>query len=279
MNRILFSNVGGVDEGRWVDSTDEKGNHWQRTSDALGRLTEVMEPNGTSRSASMETDYAYDALGNLLTVNQTGIAGVDTARLRSFSYDSLSQLRLATNPEHGTITYQYDANGNVYYKTDARSVTTNFGYDSLNRLISRTYSGNVPAGSLSSCFVFDTASTGKGRLGFEWTQAGNCPSPMPTTPPSYPASQTEWVIAAYDPMGRVISKEQSGLGLSAELPSSAPALHCTTLSAENGLNFCYDLAGNLIAYDNGLNLFSSSVYDSFSQTFDGADGYRPYQPR
>jgi len=34
--------------GSWVDSTDEVGNHWQRTSDSFGSLTEVMEPNGAS---------------------------------------------------------------------------------------------------------------------------------------------------------------------------------------------------------------------------------------
>lgn len=268
-------------KGEWVDYADEDGNDQQQTYDALGRLTSVMEPNGTSAAPSMETDYQYDVADNLLSVTQWGgPSGSSGARIRSYSYDSLSRLVTAANSETGTTCYGiwsgsncvngYDANGNLVAKTDAREVTTYYGYDDLNRLVSKSYSSNAPAGSLSSCYRYDTASIGIGRLGFEWTQAGNCPSPMPSTPPSYPTAQTEWVIAAYDPMGRVISKEGSELGVSTELPSSAPALHCTALPAQDGLNFCYDSGGNLLAYDNGLNVLSSSVYDSFSQTFDGA---------
>jgi RHS repeat-associated protein len=47
----------GTGFGTWVDSSDENGNKWQRTSDAFGNLTWVMEPNGSSKTASMETDY------------------------------------------------------------------------------------------------------------------------------------------------------------------------------------------------------------------------------
>ncbi len=49
------------------------------------------------------------------------------------------------NPEVGTITYTYDANSNVATKTDARSITTTYGYDALNRLTSSTYSNGDPS--------------------------------------------------------------------------------------------------------------------------------------
>ena len=64
--------IGGGPSGDWVDSTDENGNHSQRTSDSFGRLTEVMEPNGASQSPTMETDYTYTALNDLLSVTQWG---------------------------------------------------------------------------------------------------------------------------------------------------------------------------------------------------------------
>ena len=74
----------------WVDFQDESGNDWQRTSDGLGRLTSVMEPNGTTATPTMPTSYTYDALGNLLTVAQTGY-GTDTPRAaRNFNYDLLA---------------------------------------------------------------------------------------------------------------------------------------------------------------------------------------------
>src|SRR6202021_1698901 len=48
--------------GTWVDITDENGNHWQQISDSFGRLTTVMEPNGSAKTASRETDYFFDGL-------------------------------------------------------------------------------------------------------------------------------------------------------------------------------------------------------------------------
>jgi YD repeat-containing protein len=127
----------GSKTGTWVDYQDENGNQWQRTSDALGRLIEVAEPNGASTAATMETDYSFDALDNLLSVTQYGgLYGTSGSRTRSFNYDRLSRLLCASNPENstgicsstasgayvpGTTGYTYDANGNVTSKTDAQS--------------------------------------------------------------------------------------------------------------------------------------------------------------
>jgi hypothetical protein len=41
-------------------------------SDVFGNLTEVMEPNGTSQTPTMETDYAYNTLNDLTRVDQWG---------------------------------------------------------------------------------------------------------------------------------------------------------------------------------------------------------------
>ncbi len=93
--------------GNTVDFYDEDQDHWQRTSDALGRLTKVLEndPAG-SGTLSLETDYGYDALNNLTSVNQLGGSG-DTSRTRGFGYDSLSRLTSANNPESGAVNYTY----------------------------------------------------------------------------------------------------------------------------------------------------------------------------
>jgi YD repeat-containing protein len=104
--------------GEWVDSTDENGNSWQRTYNALGQLTSVIEPSGSSQAPVMETDYGYNALNDLLSAVQWGGAsGSQGARSRSFSYNSLSQLLAAQNPESGTVSYGYDPNGNLTTRT------------------------------------------------------------------------------------------------------------------------------------------------------------------
>src|SRR5262249_43728907 len=66
---------------------------------------------------AMRTLYAYDGLGNLLRVEQHGGTADSTQwRVRTFTYNSLSQLLTATNPESGTISYTYDNDGNLLQK-------------------------------------------------------------------------------------------------------------------------------------------------------------------
>ena len=237
--------------GNVVTFRNEDANQWLETTDALGRLTWVVEPG------ALVTNYAYDALNDLQTVNQVGNAGIgDTPRARSFSYDSLSRLLCASNPENstsscpsaapssyvaGSVGYTYDPIGNVSSKIDARPVTTNYSYDALNRLLNKTYI-YAPAGSLSSCYQYDTAPNGIGRLTAEWTQAGSCQQTFPSS-----GYQTLRVFGGYDTMGRVLTEQQcvAGYCTSASVPSQ-PTPNCPSLSSAVGLQYCYDLSGNLL---------------------------------
>ncbi|HEY7305523.1 MAG TPA: RHS repeat domain-containing protein [Bryobacteraceae bacterium] len=93
--------------------------------------------------------------------------------MRSYAYDSLKRLTSATNPESGTVSYTYDAGGNVLTKTDAHNVITCFGslsgtsctsgYDALNRVTQKSYSDpTTPAVTYS----YDSnVPFGRGRLG------------------------------------------------------------------------------------------------------------------
>ena len=251
----------------WVNFTDENGNTWQQTSDALGRLTSVFEPSGTTTTASLETDYTYDVLNDLQSVTQKGGSG-DIARNRVFLYDGFGRLTTAVNPETGNIAYSYDANNNVLAKIDSRGVTTSYIYDALNRLLSKAYT-NAPAGTLSSCYQYDSAIKGIGHLAAEWTQSGSCASSPPT---SY---QSLRVFGAYDPMGRVLTEQQCAAGYctSINVPPS-PILNCPTLSGASGLQYCYDLAGHLLAFSNGVSTQTAGTFPQhamlFSQSFGAA---------
>ena len=98
---------------------DQTGKQRESVTDGLGRLVQVYEaPNA---NYNYLTSYAYDALDNLTEVSQ----GFQS---RSFVYDSLKRLASASNPESGTITYQYDNAGNLLVKTDARGVSAHFAY-------------------------------------------------------------------------------------------------------------------------------------------------------
>jgi len=151
-----------------VDTTDEAGSHWQRATDALGRLIQVIEPNGATQTPTMETDYGYDLLNNLLSVNQWGGAYnccTSTERVRTFTYDNIGRLLTAQNPETGTITYKYLTDSFGYCagdqslpckKTDARNISISYAYDSVNRLSTKTYSNSEP----TVRYTYDAYATG-----------------------------------------------------------------------------------------------------------------------
>jgi YD repeat-containing protein len=228
--------------GNQTTFTDQNGLSWVRTSDALGRLTNVIEPTGSS------TTYSYDVLDNLRTVTQQGVSG-DTARTHNFVYDSLSRLVSASNPETGTIGYGYDANGNLTSKTDARGISTSYSYDALNRVLSKTYS-NDPSATPSTCYQYDTSINGRGanligRLTSSWTQPGSCPAAVPLT-----GAITRHSILAYDAMGRVLSEQQCQWS------------NCTS-GTPYATRTSYNLAGQQLSYGNAVQAFDlTNFYDS-----------------
>ena len=66
-----------------------------------------------------------------------------SSQTRNYSYDMLGRLTSAQIPEAGTTTYSYAVSGSPCSgnpsapcsRTDARSVTTTYAYDALNRLL------------------------------------------------------------------------------------------------------------------------------------------------
>jgi RHS repeat-associated protein len=204
----------------------------QSEYNSIGQLTSICEittlaGNGacaqTTAATGYWTKYAYDVLGNLLTVSQNAQSSTQS---RTYTYDSVSRLTSETNPETGTITYAYDTDatcgtskGDLVKSTDAAGNVTCFAYDQLHRVTSVTYpsgpnSGNTP----SKHFVYDSATVNgvamgnaKARLaeaytcstcsakitdeGFSYTTRGEVSDVYESTPHSggyYHAAATYW---------------------------------------------------------------------------------------
>ena len=171
--------------GNTVTVTDQALKQRRSITNGLGQLTRVDEPNdagqlGAITNPNQPTNYSYDILNNLTTVQQGG-------QTRSFVYDSLSRLKQATNPESGLLNYSYDLNGNLTSKTDARNVTTSFAYDNLNRVLTRSYSDVTPQVS----YFYDNLANAKGKL----------------IKVSSAVSQTEYT--SFDILGRVLAHKQT----------------------------------------------------------------------
>ncbi len=150
--------------------TDQAGRKRISRTNALGQLTDVWEvapqdsatepitfPGQTGLDSGYRTIYTYGLTGNLSTVSQ----GEQT---RNFTHNSLARLTSSTTPESGVVTYQYDNNGNVTQKGDARNVLISYTYDSLNRVTQRSYSGETTYSTPTVTFEYDSEPHAKGKL-------------------------------------------------------------------------------------------------------------------
>jgi RHS repeat-associated protein len=241
--------------GPVITFKDENLNQWRRTYDGLGRLTSVLEPSSTSQLPSLETDYKYNTLDNLTQVNQVGITG-ELPRVRSFTYDSLSRLICASNPENstnpcpasatatipsGVVALTYDLDSNLSSRTDARGVITNYIYDALNRVILKSYSDTTPP----VLFNYDEHTVA-------WTSTSLTNTTGRLSSASVGGSTVYSRVAyRYDAAGRqqyklFQSPNSTGTGVGASVGSAS---------------FQYDLAGNVVFADGGKGVQFTTTRD------------------
>lgn len=142
----------------------------KRYLDPFGQITRVDEVNG---AATYTTRYGYDAAGTLTSVvDHLGNASTIVP-------DRLGRSKTLSDPDVGSTSYTYDANGNLRTRTDALGTTT-WTYDVLGRPETRTAPG-APAAS----WTYDTSINGKGLLQRRSDASGT------------------YITVAYDGLGRV----------------------------------------------------------------------------
>ncbi len=98
------------------------------TIDALNRVSKNTLP-----LASSAINYTYDAHNRPLTAEDAN------GNTTSYVYDGFGDLIQQASPDTGTAVFYYDSDGNLTKKVDALSVVTNFTYDALDRMLTRTY--------------------------------------------------------------------------------------------------------------------------------------------
>jgi YD repeat-containing protein len=99
---------------------------------ALGQLVKVTEPKpGSTTGETWVTDYTYNSLDQLTQVSQVRGAATQT---RTFGYTS-GRLTSTTNPENGTTTFDYNTDGTLLRRTDAKGQKVEYVYDGLKRVV------------------------------------------------------------------------------------------------------------------------------------------------
>ncbi len=252
--------------GNQVLVTDQSGKKRISETNALGHLKHVWEitPNDPTSYPGIEpvsfkgqslygyhTSYSYDTLDDLTNVSQESQGSQGSQPPRQFVYDSLKRLISAVNPESGTIGYQYDPNGNLTQKTDARGIVSTYIYDALNRNLSITYT-NDPAGTPAVHRYFDGFRDGvnhqipnsKGRL---WQTETSGPAGSRTT------------VNSFDPLGRPENQSQQfhagsewkSFVLSATYNKAGNVL-TQTYPSFNTVTYAYDAAGRTSSFSGNL---------------------------
>jgi RHS repeat-associated protein len=248
--------------------TDQAGKSRKSCTDALGRLTQVFEdPAGLN----YETDYTYDVLDNLTCVEQHGgVSGTGCSsppssdatspwRVRRFSYDSLSRLTQATNPESGGISYTYDNDGNVLTKvapkpnqTGTLTVTTTFTYDNLHRLKQKSYND----GTATVSYVYDGATPPTGCSPPALTDSN---AKLNRTAMCDGAGSASW---SHDSMNRVLSEKRI-------LNALAAKTFTYTYNADGSLHtLAYPSTGKTISYE-----YNSAARLIYAKDIAGAINY------
>jgi RHS repeat-associated protein len=212
-------------------------------------------------SVAYRTLYSYDALGNLTCVEQHGDAsgtGCSAApssdatspwRVRRFTYDSLSRLLTAKNPESGLISYSYDNDGNLLQKTSPApnpnppqpTQTVSYCYDELHRVTGRGYGAqSCPLATSVVTYAYDSGDNAKGHLTSLTDQAGTA---------SY----------SYDILGRLTAETRTLTG-------------ANNAAISKNLSYEYNLDGSLYKLHYPSGAVVTYTPDSAGRTLSAVDG-------
>ncbi|MFG2146843.1 polymorphic toxin-type HINT domain-containing protein [Streptomyces sp. NPDC048696] len=151
----------GADE---TDVTPPQGGTPTTTiTDALGRTSQLWQyqtPTATGHAGDADvTAYTYTPSGQPAT--RTDATGKNTW---NYSYDLRGRQTSATDPDTGTTTRTYDADGRLASTTDARQQTLSYEYDLIGRKTA-SYSTTPPATSRVplSAWTYDSVTGAKGQ--------------------------------------------------------------------------------------------------------------------
>ncbi|MCA8977811.1 MAG: VCBS repeat-containing protein [Planctomycetes bacterium] len=122
---------------RWPIVTETFELQQQRRAylDAKGREAKVREAAGTTSSPLYQTtQYGYDLLGNLTTIDDA-----NSKRVSTMTYDSMSNRVAMTDSDLGAWTYAFDLAGRMTSQRNARGETRTMAYDAAGRITRRSY--------------------------------------------------------------------------------------------------------------------------------------------
>ncbi len=242
--------------GEVTSSTDQDGQTITYAYNANGQLSNENLPGGTSYT------YTYDSRGNMLTADSPGGDW-------SFTFNS-GNLPTSIVEPFGTLTVEYDIDGNVTHIVDQTGFTESYIYDAVGRLSEVTDgSGNLiesysydPAGNLSS----ETKGNGTSTT-YEYDADGDVTEITNLAPGKTTNSQMSYT---YDAVGDVTSMTTGAVTTAYSYDADGELVSASTPGDK--LLYAYDPDGNRTSVtDNGVvtNYVSNDVNEYTSTTTSG----------
>lgn len=206
---------------------DPLGNSTSYSYDDQQRVIGSTDPEGKTRSISYPQGTE--------TVKTTTFTEKD-GNAWSYSYDTQQGYLLArTDPQSGTTSYHYDANGNRTATTNPDGTSTSSFYDALGNLLSSTdAAGNSTSYSYNSFGQTTSITDPQGGITrYSYDDRGN-------------------LISLTDPAGAATSYEYDSKGNMTRL----------TDAAGQSTSFGYDTAGNMTSVSDASGATTSYSYDA-----------------
>ncbi len=107
--------------------------------DAAGNLATTVESGKNKQSPAIRTEWKYDSMDNLVTLQEA--CGTDVARAQHFSYSKQGLLESISRPQQ-TSHFSYDTDGNLVKIACANSITT-YTYSNAGKLSGGTSTEGV----------------------------------------------------------------------------------------------------------------------------------------
>ncbi len=124
-----------IDFDHWkITVYDENNNKKVFFVDAFDQIVKIVEYLKTNY---FETKYTYDALGNIIQINDPYGNTIE------YTYDTLSRKLSEIDSDLGTWQYSYDKNNNLISQTSSKGDVVSIQYDELNRIKSKSSTQQV----------------------------------------------------------------------------------------------------------------------------------------
>jgi RHS repeat-associated protein len=249
---LATNNTYSSSNGALASTTDPLSHTTTLTTDALSRVTQNTD------ALSHSTQYSYDAANDLTQVTDAlshatnyGYAAGRNRKLlstvtdanshtTSFAYDAQARLTSVTDALSHTKSSSYDAASNLVKTVNGRGQTITYGYDKLNRLISKT--------------------TPEGTLGYVYDAVGNM-----TSAGHYNGSSLQMTYDALNRVTQVVQKLPSGYSATIGYGYDANGNRTSMTTPWGSFSYTYDALNRLTSVTNPQSNTFTFSYDADSR--------------